>query len=449
MKKIGHSDIIGQRGISHIEGVVLSMGYMFYPTGGVEAGIDGYIELRDAQTGVVGNVLMQIQGKATEKDRLPSETEESFDWPCSEEDLAYWSQGTAPVLLLVVHLKSGKAYWRSIKDWLADKERVKSRKVTFDKAGDLFTIDAKAAITGVALTARPGATGPSVRIREQLLPNLVSVEFAPKLYWAPTMHATDKSFGAAIRTLDPRIGSEWIVRGKSVLTFHDLDQWPWNQVCEAEAMEEFGVDEWSESDDEDRLRDFVALLNRTLGEFVRPDLYHHRTSGVFFFRKLRDRKELNYAYRSLRSMTSRRVVGPYGKKRNDPRAPSYYRHSGFLHRFQVLGSRWFLEVTPTYHYTFNGKDDDKFAGERLKKIKEMENNAAVMGQFVMWRDFLCTHRSVDDLVSERYRFLTFSAIDALQLDVGVPDNVWIAQEEDPTSNQFKLDLTGEVAERAA
>ncbi len=28
MKNIGRSDIIGQRGMAHIEGVVLSMGYM-------------------------------------------------------------------------------------------------------------------------------------------------------------------------------------------------------------------------------------------------------------------------------------------------------------------------------------------------------------------------------------------------------------------------------------
>jgi hypothetical protein len=48
MKKIGKSDVIGQQGMSLIEGIVLSMGFMFYPTGGVEAGIDGFIELRDS-----------------------------------------------------------------------------------------------------------------------------------------------------------------------------------------------------------------------------------------------------------------------------------------------------------------------------------------------------------------------------------------------------------------
>jgi hypothetical protein len=97
MKKIGRSDIIGQRGMAYIDGVVHSMGYVFYPTGGVEAGIDGYIELRDEQTGVVGNVLLQVQGKSTERQRLQAETDESFEFACAENDISYWLHGTAPV----------------------------------------------------------------------------------------------------------------------------------------------------------------------------------------------------------------------------------------------------------------------------------------------------------------------------------------------------------------
>ncbi|PHM05939.1 hypothetical protein CK516_37285 [Nostoc sp. 'Peltigera malacea cyanobiont' DB3992] len=67
-KKIGQSDIIGQQGINIIEEVVLSMGFLWYPTGGVEAGIDGIIEIRDFQTGEVTNCIFQVQSKATQKD---------------------------------------------------------------------------------------------------------------------------------------------------------------------------------------------------------------------------------------------------------------------------------------------------------------------------------------------------------------------------------------------
>ena len=68
-KKIGRSDIIGERGIAHIRRVTLDMGFMFYETGGVEAGIDGFIELRDEATGEVGYLILQVQGKATRRGR--------------------------------------------------------------------------------------------------------------------------------------------------------------------------------------------------------------------------------------------------------------------------------------------------------------------------------------------------------------------------------------------
>ncbi|KPH77064.1 DUF4365 domain-containing protein [Bosea vaviloviae] len=447
MKKIGRGDIIGQRGMAHIEGVVLSMGFMFYPTGGVEAGIDAFVELRDAETSEVGNLLLQVQGKATEKDRLPGETEDAFDWPCSDADIAYWTQGTAPVLLVVVHLKSGKAYWKSINGWFADPERVKTRKVEFDKKVDEFTPDAKAALTAVAVAVRPGAPSPSVRIHEQLLTNLVGVNFASRLYWAPTTLKTDKAFGAALRDLDPNAGSEWIVRGNAVMSFHDLDRRPWSQLCESSAIEEFDMSEWSDSEDEDRQRDFVALLNRAIDSFVRPELYKDRDSGVFYFRKPRDRDNLHFSYRSLQVTTTRRVVGRYGRKKKDPTRASYWRHSAFTHRFVRLGGKWFAEMTPTYHFTHNGKDTDAWAGERLKKIKELENNAAVMGQFVMWRDFLVKH-GTGDLLSERYPFLSFSETAPLELGVGVPDALWKSQEADPSSPLFEFALSDERDEGA-
>lgn len=66
MKKILHTDIIGKQGINLIEKVCLEMGFLWHPTG-LEAGIDGYIEVRDHQSGAVTNCIVQVQSKATEK----------------------------------------------------------------------------------------------------------------------------------------------------------------------------------------------------------------------------------------------------------------------------------------------------------------------------------------------------------------------------------------------
>ena len=64
-KKISKSDIIGQQGIALIHQMVSAMGFLWHPTG-LEAGIDGLIELRDAQTSVVTGHFVPVQSKAAD-----------------------------------------------------------------------------------------------------------------------------------------------------------------------------------------------------------------------------------------------------------------------------------------------------------------------------------------------------------------------------------------------
>ena len=68
-KTISGTGITGQKGVNLIEAVVLDMESRWTPSGPNEVGIDGYIELRDQNTGEVGNLILQVQGKATERDR--------------------------------------------------------------------------------------------------------------------------------------------------------------------------------------------------------------------------------------------------------------------------------------------------------------------------------------------------------------------------------------------
>src|SRR5260370_38311172 len=96
-KRIGRSDIIGEQGIAHIRRIVLDMEHVFYETGGVEAGIDGYIELRDQNTGEGGNLILPGQGRATGRDPLPAGTPDRFEWLWPEVDSAFRRPTTRPV----------------------------------------------------------------------------------------------------------------------------------------------------------------------------------------------------------------------------------------------------------------------------------------------------------------------------------------------------------------
>jgi hypothetical protein len=439
-KRIGRSDIIGEQGIAHIRRIVLDMGYVFYETGGVEAGINGYIELRDQSTGEVSNLILQVQGKATERDRLPAETADSFEWPCTEADIAYWLQGTAPVLLIVVQTTTNRAYWKSIKDYFRDARAVQSRRVAFDKQTDVFDRSAKAALSTIAASIRPGAIAPPARIIEQLVVNLLPIErFGPRLYLAETEHKDNQAFGAASRALVADAPGEWIVKGGRVLSFHDLDSYPWNKLCDVGTIESFDISEWALTSDPDRQRDFVQLLNRALSQLTRDDLMFDPEHRTYYFKRIPGRPRRAYSYDGFAKHTSRNVVKRYPKKKS-PTETAYFRHSAFIGRFQRFGDDWFLEITPTYYFTCDGHLEDRFASEHLKKIKELENNGAVVGQFAMWRYYV-TNRTSGDMLAREYPFLKFGVAADFPVEQGVPDKLWQSQEPRQRPTLFDEDLS--------
>ena len=49
---------------------------------------------------------------------------------------------------------------------------------------------------------------------------------------------------------------------KMIRSFHDLREQPWPQICDRGSVEQFDVDEWSDSDDPDVQREFVRLMNQ-------------------------------------------------------------------------------------------------------------------------------------------------------------------------------------------
>ncbi|MEH1835075.1 MAG: DUF4365 domain-containing protein [Nostoc sp.] len=208
-KKIGQSDIIGQQGINIIEEVVLSMGFLWYPTGGVEAGIDGIIEIRDFQTGEVTNCILQVQSKATQKTLLQAENENSFEYRFEERDIDYWLQGNAPVILIVIKTSTKEAFWIAVKDYFCDAKRRQSKKVTFDKRFNRFDVNARDALIKLAVPQNSGLyLAPRPKI-EKLYSNLLRVsQLAEHLYTAYTFTEDESKACSALQKVGQNLGQE-------------------------------------------------------------------------------------------------------------------------------------------------------------------------------------------------------------------------------------------------
>jgi hypothetical protein len=94
-------------------------------------------------------------------------------------------------------------------------------------------------------------------------------------------------------------------------------------------------------------------------------------------------------------------------------------------RANFFDGEWYLEISPTYYFTRNGRLLDGFYEERLTGIKRLENNSAVSGQLAMWADFLRQQQS-KELFSEPYPFLKFGDLQRFEVDFGIYDDIWSA-----------------------
>lgn len=435
-KKIHRSSVIGQQGVNLIEHVVLGMGYLWYPTGGTEAGIDGSIEIRDPETGEVTNSIVQVQSKAT-TNPFQAETESTFDYRCSEKDLDYWMQGNAPVILVVSRPRSKEAYWVSVKDYFADPKRRAARKVRFDKARDRFDEGSAAALAELAVPRDAGVYFAPSPAKETLYSNLLRVSHFPERLY---VGRTDCRDGGEIRAKLQEYGAngenEWFPKRGSVYSFNDLSEEPWDDICDQGTVEEFDSEEWANSDDRDRQREFVQLLNQCLRAKARAlGLRYSKNLDCHYFRATNDLSEFKLGYQSLVNETSRTVFRGYPKK-GKPKEIAYYRHSAFKGWFQRFGGDWYLEITPTYYFTWDGRRLDRFYEEKLKKIKEQEKNPAVRGQVVMWAEYLSRD---GNLFEPQYPMLSFEELLRFEVEASLDDTAWLERDGDPGDERSQDD----------
>ncbi|MDD9974030.1 MAG: DUF4365 domain-containing protein [Candidatus Poribacteria bacterium] len=427
-KKVTSQSIIGQLGANLIERIVLEMGYIWRATSIFDVGIDGEIEIRDPITGEMTNTIIKVQAKAT-TNLFQAETDDSFEYNCTQKDLDYWLRGNVPVILIVCRLGTDAAYWVSIRDYFSNPATQKTRKVFFDKQRDRFDDSCAAALKKLALPKDSGIYFAPLQKTETLYTNLLKVtSLAPKIYVAGTNYRKRRAVWDKFYSMEVKVDPEWILTNKQIISFHNLKEPPFNKICDLGTCESFDTQEWANSKDEDTKRQFVWLLNMCLRKRTQLlQLDFNKTHQHYYFPPTKELKSYKVWYQSLQKKVSREVFGEYAKK-SDPRQRAYYRHLAFKGYFLRLGDEWYLEITPTYHFTSDGYKRHKFRSELLQGIKRLDRNPAVLGQLLMWMDYLS--RSTQSIFSSEYPFLDFGQLATVDINTSLPDDIWYNSEEE-------------------
>jgi len=435
-KKYTQQTLLGQQGINLIEKRVLQMGWVWNSTN-IEAGIDGYIEIRDPATGRATNIILQVQSKALSQ--FYGETDTSFEYVCSPRDLEYWLSGNAPVILVVSRPSSEEAYWVSIKTYFNTPARRRERRVTFDKRRDKFDIDAR---DGLAQLAMPKFLGiyltPPPR-PETLHSNLLEVKAFPQnMYRANTELRDGREIRKVLGYGDDAPDS-WFFRSGQVVSFQPFDATVWESVIEQGTEERFNMEEWAYSHERSRVNEFLELMFYALRAKLRPlGVGYFREGDYFYFTATPDLKPQRVEYKSFRKNATRTVFQGFPSK-DDPTHMRFYRHLAFEPQFLNFGKTWYLAITPTYHFTFDGWQQHKWYESKLKGIKALEKNPAVLGQVAFWASLL--RESATGLFKEsQTSALAFGDLVSQPLEAGINETLWLWNEEDDSTKKANSEL---------
>jgi Domain of unknown function (DUF4365) len=274
---------LGQEGVNLIENIVLQMGSSWTPGGPNEIGIDGYIELFDVNTHESTGRNIAVQSKATNS--LNNETESSFEFWCNRYDIEYWLNLNIPIILVVSRPKTNEAYWVSIQDYFKRYTRKTSPRVFFNKNENAFSQNSFADLLQLSSTVirLPSQSFHTIQ-SEKVISNLIPItRFPDKIYHGFTDFRKPNQLWAALRKKNSNVDGAWILRDKGILSFNDLSEQPWCDICDAGTVEPFDFEEWAFSDDTDRLRHFVQLINCTLRTQLSPEIRYWPKEDCYAF----------------------------------------------------------------------------------------------------------------------------------------------------------------------
>lgn len=163
----------------------------------------------------------------------------------------------------------------------------------------------------------------------------------------------------------------------------------------------------------------MHLLNQTLRAQLNPEVRYWPKEDCYAILG-RPRK---LSYQSLRRLSKITVVSQFSSKSADGRTFEWLRHIAFRGQFRHLEGRWYLEITPTYRFTHDGFALDRFHEDRLKGIKRIEGNRAVLSSILFWADYLQPKTTLFDGDPLP---LQFGSLLTLPCNVGIVDKTWLS-----------------------
>lgn len=234
---------------------------------------------------------------------------------------------------------------------------------------------------GAQFAAHSASVEAAETVSEVLVSNLAPLTSSPPaLYSAKTalMVLSDIPPDAGIEETTLRLA------GERLTTFADLE----HPACRVNAFIDPYSIERLEFDacikETDRLNEWLALANKTLGRALRQKDLSQDEKGRFYFPPAADGKD------RIITIPGQRPREVAAKKRHHTTGEEFWVHYSARIQFRVFGSQPFLRILPSYAFTHDGVRglDSKQAGRFRVIWSGRQDSATVVRQVLFWLLFM-------------------------------------------------------------
>lgn len=424
-KQLTPNQILGEIGENAVRGRFLSMGFQFDGRSRLEAGIDGIAEVMEA--GQPKARMIAVQVKAKDDGRYASETDESFAYLLRRQDLDYWRGSNLPVIVVFYRRSDNSFYWKEVS---RDSEQAE-RRLLIDKTADVLDNSSVNRLAGLTVPkAGFGYYVPALGGGEEALVNILPIDLPPEIYVASTPYDGRRATAILLDGEEtPRF--DWSIAGGTLWSFHDPRTSACSQIVDLDQVDAIDTSNLAFHDDVDEQNRFMHLLRQALRHQTRHDLNWSKDRKILYFRALEKDVPRNFAYESAKKKTDADVVMVAMSDKEEGKV-SFVRHHGFSPRFERLGDRWYLIVSPTYYFTTNGFTPHPHPGALLAGKKRLDKSAALRGQVIMWHRLLSqADREAESAAGGLFgvevmteQGLRFGEPPTVQLETRVPEDGW-------------------------
>ena len=258
---------------------------------------------------------------------------------------------------------------------------------------------------------------------EKIFPNVLEVQFPEYLFIAKMavdrdiiikqswqeeyklkMTASDrKVIKKAMRYDGIPFFGDWYSASNQIITFRDLhsSNEPLTNYVDKGTVERIRSEEyWQQG--ESAYRNFIALLNFTFEELLRPKaiqfvykehLYRFASDSKIIKSRLVKWKKKNVATRTV-------IFEILDKEKKIIKC---FRHFGFKARFQMFSDKWYLSINPTWSFTSDGYNKSGLSKYYATGLKRLENNKTIYYAFLFTA--YCLNNSIN--LESPYPFMSF------------------------------------------